>query len=206
MPKKNITYGGNSTYNLLFFILFIAIFYIIYLLSNNQYNSQNKSHSFNQNLTPLFDLGVNNSSNCNSKFNDICSPPLKNNEYANELIHNKQKYTDAIPVNIQTRGINSNYQQIGILTQNKNNGADNLILPLMGRRTQAGRDKWQFYTTSNTGHLSSKLPISINGKSCTSEYGCDDIYNGDNVYVEGYNDIFNVTKYENDTLRYIPSI
>ena len=76
----------------------------------------------------------------------------------------------------------------------------------MGRRSHSGRDKWQFYTTSNTGHLSSKLPISINGKSCTSEYGCDDIYNGDNVYVEGYNDIFNVTKYENDTLRYIPSI
>ena len=122
------------------------------------------------------------------------------------MINHSSQHSKGIPVNIETRPTNSQYQQIGILTQNKSNGSDNLILPLMGRRTQAGRDKWQFYTTSNTGHLSSKLPISIKGKSCTSEYGCDDIFNGDNVYVEGYNDIFNVTKYENDTLRYIPSI
>jgi hypothetical protein len=201
MPKKNITYGGNSTYNLLFFLLFIAIFYIFYLLL--QKNSVNVNYPANN---TLLDLGVNGNSDCNSKFNNICSPPLKTNEYAAEMINNKQNYSQSIPVNIETRGTGSNYQQIGILTQNKNNGLDNLILPLMGRRTQAGRDKWQFYSTSNTGHLSSKLPISINGKSCTSEYGCDDIYNGDTVYVEGYNDIFNVTKYENDTLRYIPSI
>ena len=201
MPKKNITYGGNSTYNVLFFLLFIAIFYIFYLLF--QKNSVTVNYPANN---TLLDLGVNGNSDCNSKFNNICNPPLKTNEYAADMINNKQKYTDSIPINIQTRGTDSNYQQIGILTQNKNNGVDNLILPLMGRRSHTGRDKWQFYTTSNTGHLSSKLPISINGKSCTSEYGCDDIYNGDNVYVEGYNDIFNVTKYENDTLRYIPSI
>ena len=70
----------------------------------------------------------------------------------------------------------------------------------------SGRDKWQYYSMSNTGHLNSKLPININGKSCTGEYGCDPIYNGDMVYVEGYNDLFKVTKYENDTLRYLPSI
>ena len=27
-----------------------------------------------------------------------------------------------------------------------------------------GRDKWQYYSMSNTGHLNSKLPININGK------------------------------------------
>lgn len=197
--------NSNFTYNLLFLILFVLMFYIIYLLTNNNINSDQQSYqSTNHNF---LNLGVNkNNSDCNSKFNDICSPPLKQNEYVNEMINHSSQHSKGIPVNIETRPTNSQYQQIGILTQNKSNGSDNLILPLMGRRTQAGRDKWQFYTTSNTGHLSSKLPISIKGKSCTSEYGCDDIFNGDNVYVEGYNDIFNVTKYENDTLRYIPSI
>ena len=49
-----------------------------------------------------------------------------------------------------------------------------------------------------------KLPISLKGKSCTNEYGCDCLYNGDSVYVEGYNDSFKVTMYDNDNPQYIP--
>jgi len=110
-----------------------------------------------------------------------------------------------IPINMQTRGVPSEYQQVGILTRSQNVG-DDMILPLMGRRSMTGRDKWQYYTMSNTGNLSTKLPLSVNGKSCTSEYGCDDIMNGDNVFVEGYNDSFRVTKYENNLFQYIPAL
>lgn len=49
-----------------------------------------------------------------------------------------------------------------------------------------------------------KLPMSYNGRSCTSEYGCNELTSGDTVYVEGYNDAFKVTIYENSSLRYIP--
>ena len=49
-----------------------------------------------------------------------------------------------------------------------------------------------------------KLPISRNGRSCTNEYGCDDLNNGDTIYVEGYNDAFKVTIYDNNQPRYIP--
>jgi hypothetical protein len=108
-----------------------------------------------------------------------------------------------IPVNVQTRGTNMAYQQVGILTRSVNNGQD-MILPLMGRRLMTGRDKWQYYTISNTGNMNTKLPVSLNGKSCTGEYGCDDINNGDNVFVEGYNDTFRVTMYENSLFNYIP--
>ena len=108
-----------------------------------------------------------------------------------------------IPVNIETRGLNMEYQQVGILT--KQGGMnENLIVPLMGRRLMSGRDKWQYYTISNTGQVNTKLPISVNGKSCSGEYGCDEIYNGTNVYVEGYNDTFLATIYENGTFKYIP--
>jgi hypothetical protein len=81
-----------------------------------------------------------------------------------------------------------------------------LILPLFGRSLLNGRDKWQYYTMANSGGVafSAKLPISVTGKSCTSEYGCDSISNGDVVYVEGYNDTFRATIYENATMNYIP--
>ena len=49
-----------------------------------------------------------------------------------------------------------------------------------------------------------KLPISFKGKSATNEYGIDNLYNNDNVYVEGYNDTFKVTMYDNQVMRYIP--
>jgi hypothetical protein len=100
----------------------------------------------------------------------------------------------APPVRMEMR---DSYTQIGILTR------DELILPLMGRQYQRGRDKWQYYTISNTGNLNTKLPVSVKGKSCTSEYGCDQIMNGDQIYVEGYNNTFNATVYENNMFRYV---
>lgn len=98
------------------------------------------------------------------------------------------------PVRMELR---DEYSQIGILTR------DGLILPLLGRQYMRGRDKWQYYTISNTGNLNTKLPVSVKGKSCTSEYGCDQINNGDQIYVEGYNNTFNATIYENNMFRYM---
>jgi sortase (surface protein transpeptidase) len=34
--------------------------------------------------------------------------------------------------------------------------------------------------------------------------GCDEVYNGDTVYVEGYNETFRATIYENALYSYIP--
>lgn len=110
-----------------------------------------------------------------------------------------------VPVNIETRGIRNQYSQVGILTKTNSNENDfPLILPLMGRRTLTGRDKWQYYTISNTGNLNTKLPVRVQGKSCTSEYGCDPVMSGDVVYVEGYNHSFKATIYENGLFSYIP--
>ena len=114
-----------------------------------------------------------------------------------------------VPVNIETRGIPNQYTQMGILTQSgenfsKNDNLAKLILPLMGRRHLSGRDKWQYYTMSNTGNINTKLPIRANGRSCTSEYGCDPLYSGDIVYVEGYDHTFKATIYENSIFSYIP--
>ena len=95
---------------------------------------------------------------------------------------------------------NYSYKQMGILT------SDNLILPLLGKPHINGRDKWNYYTISNTGSINSKLPIRVRGKVCTNEYGCDEIFSGDIVYVEGYNRKFTVTIYENNSYNYDPFI
>ena len=122
------------------------------------------------------------------------TPPLKNTTFFSS--------NWGIPINIPTRSFDSSYRQVGILT--RINGAET-ILPLMGRPLFANRNKWQYYTMSDKNN-SVKLPVSRNGKSCTNEYGCDNLYNGDTIYVEGYNDAFKVTVYDTELPRYIPFI
>jgi hypothetical protein len=139
----------------------------------------------------------------NNPMNDPYAPPLKNDGiYYPTDSGDIRGIPLKVPINIETRGMNMEYQQVGILTRSNSN--NDMILPLMGRRNLAGRDKWQYYTISNTGNLNTKLPISVNGKSCTNEYGCDQVYNGDIVYVEGYKDTFIATIYENNLFRYLP--
>ena len=122
------------------------------------------------------------------------TPPLKDGGWFPTGVG----FNGGVPINIKTRGFDNSYRQTGILT--RSNGRET-ILPLMGRPLHINRNKWQFYTISDNNI---KLPISRNGKSCTSEYGCDNLYNGDSVYIEGYNDTFNVTIYDNYEPRYIP--
>lgn len=107
-----------------------------------------------------------------------------------------------VPINVRTNGMPTEYRQLGILTRSA--GPNKLILPLMGRSLQNGRDKWQYYTMSNSpGAAQTRLPISVNGRSCTSEYGCDSISNGDVVYVEGYDETFRATLYETGLFSYL---
>ena len=107
-------------------------------------------------------------------------------------------------VNISTNigAVDTQYRQLGIMTATNTKGK---IIPLMGRPLFTNRDKWQYYTMSDQNN-SMKLPVSRNGKSCTNEYGCDKLYNGDTVYIEGINEAYKITTYDNDTIKYLPFI
>jgi len=145
--------------------------------------------------SPLFMV----SSRANSDvLEDPYAPPLRNDSYFGGIGPTPPIVT--MPINVRTQGppINTNYRQVGLLT--RINGKET-ILPLMGRPLQRNRDKWQFYTMSDKNN-SVKLPISFKKKSCTGEYGCDNIYNGDTVYVEGYKDAFQATIYDNAVMEY----
>ena len=105
------------------------------------------------------------------------------------------------PIAVPTQPFfDTNYRQVGILTRVK---GKETILPLMGRPLMSNRDKWNFYTINDSNNMV-QLPITYKGRSCTAEYGCDNLYSGDIVHVEGLKDAFRVTAYENDGMRYIP--
>jgi hypothetical protein len=105
-----------------------------------------------------------------------------------------------IPINISTSAVDTTYRQVGLLK--RINGPETL-LPLMGRPLFTNKDKWQFYTL-NENNI--KLPISFKQRSCTSEYGCDNIYTGDSVYVDGIDAVFKATMYDNAVYKYIPFV
>jgi hypothetical protein len=107
-----------------------------------------------------------------------------------------------VPINIDTRAVDTNYRQMGLLK--RMNGPE-MLLPLMGRPLFVARDKWQYYTMSDKNNAI-KLPVSFKSKSCTNEYGCDEISNGDTVYVDGIDAAFQVTLYDNAVMKYIPFV
>jgi hypothetical protein len=121
------------------------------------------------------------------------APPLRDERYLT-------------PINVSTNigAVDTNYRQMGILTPLNGQTKDS-ILPLMGRPLFTNRNKWQYYTTSNQ-HNNVKLPLMYKGRSCTNEYGCDQLNNGDSIYVEGANEAYKVTLYDNSTMKYLPFI
>ena len=110
--------------------------------------------------------------------------------------------SERVPINIPTSTVEENYNQVGFITRTS---GDETILPLYGRFIYRRRDKQQYYTFSDKNQ-SVRLPVTYEGKSCMSEYGCNSLSKGDVVYVDGYNDSFKVTLYENQNLTYIPSL
>jgi hypothetical protein len=129
------------------------------------------------------------------------SPPLRDERY---FVGTRSVPFGAVPINISTNigAVDTQYRQLGIMNSVNSKGK---IIPLMGRPLFTNRDKWQYYTISPEGNNNNiKLPISRNGKSCTNEYGCDRLYNNDSVYIEGLNEPYRVTMYDNDTIKYLP--
>lgn len=187
----------------IFFIIILSVIGIYFVYSNylktgvSQQPMPSASTPMSMPTSALFMM----SSRANSDvLEDPYAPPLRNDSYFGGIGPMMTPPIVTMPINVRTQGppINTNYRQVGLLT--RINGKET-ILPLMGRPLQKNRDKWQFYTMSDKNN-SVKLPISFKKKSCTGEYGCDNIYNGDTVYVEGYKDAFQATIYDNAVMEY----
>ena len=198
----------NNNYTTTLFIVFLIgiILYLGYRLSNLG-NSPTLPSPFIQKQNDI----RNDLSRCGGNGGDPMSnayvPPVKCD--AGGLMKDPVSLSipmNSIAINIPTQHYNVQYAQVGILT--KRYGNNNEILPLMGRRTVTSRNKWQYYTVSggggNGGNLQAKLPVKVRGKTCSNEYGCEEVNSGDDVYVEGFQDTFQATIYESGMFSYIP--
>jgi hypothetical protein len=202
--------------NVSMFFIFICVLIIAYLIYSNVRSNNiivnNKSSDKivikePQRENGLFG-GIFPSWPYNNLSNDVLlnpyAPPLRDERYF--IPSATYIPPGSVPINISTNvgAVDTSYRQLGILTPLNGKSKDN-ILPLMGRPLFTNRDKWNYYTTSNQ-HNNVKLPVSRNGRSCTNEYGCDRLFNGDTVYIEGANETYKVTIYDNDTIKYLPFI
>ena len=200
----------NVTLSIMIVILVIIVYFAY--ISNNQKEYQRQQSNTNIIVEPPRQEG-------NSMFGFFTRPNYAYTNLPGDVLMNPyvpplrdERYLTPevivappgrVPINVSTNigAVDTNYRQVGILTPL--NGNNSKILPLMGRPLFVNRDKWQYYTMSDQNN-SIKLPISYNGRSCTNEYGCDKLYNGYTVYVEGYKEAYKITMYENDTIRYLP--
>ena len=190
----------------LLIVIMIAIGVIIFIQNNTitKITSEKMFHSdkSSQEITPKTTTRFNYTFS-NDREDVLLNPykaPLRDDRIFQGNLHRNGGDIRGIPINIATQSVDTNYRQVGILT--RINGGE-MILPLLGRPLLTNRDKWNFYTMSDKNNIV-KLPVTHKGKSCTNEYGCDNLYNGDTVYVEGYNDAFKVTMYDNQVMKYIP--
>ena len=172
--------------NVSLFIIFFLMVIFFYINKDNINNITIQTTELNH-MIPSWPY-------TNLQVNDVLlnpySPPLRDERYL-------------VPINVPTNigSVNTNYRQMGILTPFDQSSTDK-ILQLMGRPLFVNRDKWQYYTISNQ-HNNVKLPIIFKKKNGLNDYGVDQIYTGDIVYVEGYKESFTATIYENDTIRYL---
>ena len=203
----------------IFFVIFviIVIFYIFYSsLFKQKIEINNNTHSSEKIVVKDNDrenLGYNNwfgmpNFPYNNLANDVLldpyAAPLRDERYIIPQLNFVPP--GRVPINISTNvgAIDTSYRQVGILTPLKGTSKDN-VLPLMGRPVFSNRDMWQYYCISNQ-HNNVKLPIKVNGKNASNEYGVNKIFGNDIVYVEGANEAYKTTIYENDVIKYLPFI
>ena len=200
----------NFTFTFIIIALVIMIYYIYARTQANRRqlrnihrevdnNEQSENTIMSNTLFSLSGLFPRPSYSYSNVQNDVLlnpyTPPLKDERV---LITNDIR--GGIPININTRAVDTSYRQVGLLK--RMNGPE-MLLPLMGRPLFVSRSKWQYYTMSDQNNQI-KLPVSFKSRSCTNEYGCDEISNGDTVYVDGLDATFQVTLYDNATMRYLP--
>jgi hypothetical protein len=157
------------------------------------------------------------------------TPPLKRNYHLEQEVDSLQNRFNintrqkpivdhgpsnkGLPINIETRGSGGEFQQMGILYKNDisdeekspGNNTDNNVLPLYGKPSYRGSNKFLYYT--ETDKLNPvKIPISVNSRDCTDDMGCEELSDGSSVNIPSYNGSFNVKIYKFNKPRYIPYV
>lgn len=93
------------------------------------------------------------------------------------------------PFNIPTQGVPESYQSMGIVKT-----PDGKLLPLYGRRSISSRERYNYYTRTDT-YNPVPIPVHMQGRDCQDQVGCPELYNGDSVKLAATNETGEVTIY-----------
>lgn len=222
MARRRCPENTFCVSNTLLYIVAIIIVIIIVNIYNNKKKNQNMLdailesnkqlfNSFKETVSNVFNLNLSTVS-----FNKRLTDPLEPPERTTPLFFRRVPLTTTnirvseqtklgIPINIHTRGEAVHYQQVGVLIQDGVSGDNKKILPLYGKPTYSGSQNWNYYTSTD-GYHSMKVGITNNNRSCTHEFGCNELYDNDLITIEGYDSQFKVSLYELDKPRYIPYV
>lgn len=105
----------------------------------------------------------------------------------------------SIPINIPTQGLPESFQSVGVVR------VEDKILPLYGRRTTGGSDRWNYYTRTDT-YNPVPIPINFQRRQCMDDVGCQEILSGDEVKVDVMNKSGRTSIYKIDGPKYIPGL
>ena len=105
----------------------------------------------------------------------------------------------AMPINIPTQGLPESFQSVGVIQ------VDDKVLPLYGRRTGRGSDRWNYYTRTDT-YNPVPIPVNFQKRKCMDDVGCQEILSGDDVKVEVLNKQGKTSIYDYGGPKYIPGI
>ena len=91
--------------------------------------------------------------------------------------------------NIATQGVPESYQSMGIVKT-----GDGKLLPLYGRRSIGSRERYNYYTRTDT-YNPIPMPVTIKGRDCQDQVGCPELYDGDHVKLSATDQMGEVTIY-----------
>lgn len=81
------------------------------------------------------------------------------------------------------------FQQMGVMT-----GDNGEIMPIYGRESRTRRDRYHYHTVS-AGDQLYPLPLTVDGRRCDEDMGCQELYGGEKITALGVPGTFNAEIY-----------
>lgn len=104
-----------------------------------------------------------------------------------------------LPFNIPTQGLPDSFQSMGVIN------VGDKILPLYGRRTINGGDRWNYYTRTDT-YNPVPLPVRFQKRDCMDGVGCQEIMSGESIKIDALQTEGRTELYKLDGPKYIPGL
>ena len=105
----------------------------------------------------------------------------------------------ALPFNIPTQGLPESFQSVGIIN------VGDQVLPLYGRRTTGGSDRWNYYTRTDS-YNPVPLPVKFQKRNCMDDVGCQEIFSGEDIKIDGLKKEGKTDIYQFNGPKYIPGL